>query len=173
MLRGLLRKRCLRRDEVPVPGGLIPLVKASSMTLVLDVSVPDWEDCRADAEAFCRKHSLDLNILYIDLVHSPDKAVSDASRTIFKKNINWYGKPSDRKASVSTGRYAGIFVCLCNSSNWCVEYLSRVTQAHFRIGMSRWKDYAYDFTVAPEDGNPFKLREVFSTIAGLLESVKE
>ncbi|MGM9748559.1 MAG: DUF6913 domain-containing protein [Candidatus Cryptobacteroides sp.] len=173
MLRGLLRKRCLRRDEVPVPGGFIPLDKASSMTLVLDVSVPDWEDCHADAETFCRKHSIELNILYIDLVHSADKAVSDVSRTIFKKDLNWYGKPSDRKASVSIDHYAGIFVCLCNSGNWCVEYLSRVTQAHFRIGMSRWKDYEYDFTVTPEEGNLFKLKEVFSTIAGLLESVKE
>lgn len=173
MLRGMFRKRCLRRDEVPVPGGFIPLSGALSMTLIIDASVPDWEECRDRAEAFCRRHSICLNVTYIDLDSTQDKSAAPAERTIFRKDLNWYGRPSARKAAATTGRYASILVCLCDSPNWCVEYLSRVTQAHFRIGMLKWKDFSFDCTITPDPDKPLSLSEVFSAIETLLESIKE
>ncbi|MGN1212227.1 MAG: DUF6913 domain-containing protein [Candidatus Cryptobacteroides sp.] len=173
MLKEVFRKRCLRRDEVPVPGGFIPLTGALSMTLILDASVPDWEECRERAEAFCRNHSICLNVTYIDLYRTQDKSITPSERTIFRKDLNWYGRPAGRKASYATGRYASILVCLCDSPNWCVEYLTRVTQAHFRIGMLKWKDYSCDFTVTPNPDKPLSLSEVFCAIEIFLESIKK
>lgn len=145
MLRKLFRKHRLKIDASKEKTGLIPLKQIRRMTVLMDVSIADFELCDKRIRSFCKAKGISLSILYIDFRKSgQDVAMKTAAeQTLTKRDVNWYGRPAVAKASLICAQPSDVFICLVadaclKSSNrmWCVEYISKTIRAKLKMGLA-------------------------------------
>lgn len=150
MLKKFFRNRRLKKDRSDVPTGFVPLRKIGSAIVIIDAAEPDQSLCRQKVDSFFSQHRISSTVLYVDFrkLNKNVRPVTDKAATIFRKDLNWFGRPDLKKAASVTGKPADLFICLADDSSYCTEYLSKSARAKFKIGRKPFEGDPYNLIVA-------------------------
>lgn len=189
LFRRFFRKRRLNRDASQVGTGIMPLDAIKSVTVLIDSGEPDFEECSDAVRAFFRKNGLNPALAYADFrkFNRSIRPSTDNTETIFRRSLNWFGKPSAKKTPAALSSPCDLFICLSGSDRFCIEYVSAAIPAKFKIGRTEFAGEPYDMVFSvprgeadavdgrKDDGAAEKQAgqtEIFSIIAGFLEKIK-
>jgi len=175
MIKRYFRKKSLIRDSSTQPTGLIPAGDVKYMTVILDAGEPDAEKCRDTIIAYCKKTKIDLNLIYLDFRRFNRKVrpSTDKDMTIFRSDLNWFGKPSDKKSSLLKDNPCDLYICLADYENYCIEYLSKAVTAKFKVGRRAFKGNTFDMVVSnsADDTGTKTADEVFKAVTNLMAKI--
>lgn len=189
MLRRYFRKKRLRQDSSGQPTGFIPVEQIKYMAVILDVADPEFPECRDAITAYCRKTGMALNMMYIDFrrggifshveklcgehrsgaVYRP---ATDRDMTFFRRDLNWLGKPSAKKAGLLKDNPCDLYICLADRRSYCIEYLSSIAAARFKIGRTDFRSAPFDMVVSEAPDGPDGICEIFRTITEFLAKIR-
>ncbi len=181
MLRGIFRRRRLRKDASGIHTRFLPLGDIRSMAVVVDGAGLRVDECVEMIEKFCKSRGMSLRLMYVDLrkFNSKFQPMTDVDKTILRKNLNWFGRPNLHKVSQITTEPADLYLCLYDSDIYCIRYISCAVKAKFKVGLRDFPDDPYNFVVSPpqdlaEDGvpAPTDVESVFVKIMDLIGSVR-
>lgn len=127
----------------------LPVEDIHTVTALIDGSAEGVEACTKDLEEFCESHGMKLSYMYVDLRKFNKKVQPNTplEKTITRKDLNWYGRPSKAKMAGFTPKRVDLFICLSESNAYCVKYISETIKAKFKIGQMAFEYDPYNFVV--------------------------
>ncbi len=147
---GFFRNRRLNKDASRMRTKFLPIGEIRTVTALIDASAEGVSECTAALEEFCESHEMKLSYMYVDLRRFSKKVqpTTDLEKTITRKDLNWFGKPSKEKMAGFTPKRVDLFICLSDSTPYCVKYISEAIKAKFKIGQMAFDYDPYNLVVA-------------------------
>lgn len=166
------RRRRLKKEARKEATAFLPLSAIKAMAVVLDCADNELDGCLEAIRKFCKVNQIELTVLYVDF---EEKGNTERENTIYRRDLNLFGYPSTRKAGTFLGKWFDCFICLSDSSRFCMEYLSKAVDARFKIGVKPVYDDPYDIIVVPsENGTQGKSsqKDFFLTVKDIIEKIR-
>ncbi|MCM1502437.1 MAG: hypothetical protein NC115_07205 [Bacteroidales bacterium] len=171
MIKGIFRKRCLEKETSSLPTGFMPAGSIKYMAVLIDADEPGFEKCRESIVEYCRANGIDLNLMYVDMRRSSRKdSPTDKDATFLRSDVNWFGKPSAKKAALVRNYPCDLYICLSRNDGFCIEYISWVAEARFKIGRDRFRKDPFNIIIG-ENGQESSQDDVFKAIIDLLSKI--
>lgn len=173
LLRRHFRKKSLERDSSRQQTGFIPAGRIKYMAVLLDVEDKDFETCRDNIAGYCRKNGMALNLMYLDLRKYSKKVrpSTDPDATFMKSDLKWYGRPRIKKTALVKNNPCDLYICLSGKDEFCIEYLSCVAEAKFKIGRTAFRNDPFNITVGGNNRETGQ-NEIFMAIIDLLAKIE-
>ncbi len=184
MCKCFFRKRRIRKDGSAVPTGFIPMNEIRSALALVDMSVPDWQECAGELDDFCKGEGITLSLIFVDFRAKDRRIINrNAANTLYAGDLNWYGRPRPKKFGTLLSSPFDLYVCLTERQDYFVEYLAKCTKARFKISCRAFEGDPYDFivhasseTVSGDASDSCRVqgnkREIFITIKDFLAKIK-
>lgn len=165
-LKGLFRKRALKKYAGKTHTGFIPLNDIHTAVSVIDVEDTSFDSCKEAVLAFYREHDIKGEIFILDFrkKNPEERQITSITNTILKKDLSWYGKPSEEKVSSLNGRNPDLFISLVAGNDFPVEFIARSSPAKFKIGRTQLPGGTFDLVVAEPQGVSCTAEEIFTKI---------
>lgn len=178
-----LRNRRLRKYRSSIPTGFVPLSGMKKATVILDAEDPTWEECRKEAEDFFRSRGIATDFIYTDFRKFSNgiKPVTEASRTLFRRDIRCFGLPRMKKVRPMLDGQTDLLLSFSTCSDFIMEFVTKSIKARFRIGRCHFPGEPFDMMVVPvaqaekdqeEPVEQAPQTEVFRTVADFLPKIK-
>ena len=173
MLKELLRRQSLRKGASEAPTGLLPLGKVRSAVVFIDVEDTSFDQCKNSVLSFFRDHGIKADVFFLDFrkLSKDERLITSITNTILRKDLNWYGRPPKEKVDLMLSGEPDLFISLVDNDSFAIEYMTRCSQAHFKIGRRQLPGDVFDLVVS----DPTELHceaEVFREMAALLRKIK-
>ena len=168
------RKRALKRHESKVPTGILPLDKIKTYVAIVDVEDPTCDTCKTAVLNFFRAHNIRGSIFFQDFrkIGSEDRLITSIQTTITKKDVNWFGRPSNYKLDVMEELQPDLFISLIREPDYNMEYLVRTSKARFKIGRKQMDGRIFDMVICDPAGKAISQLESFNAIKDYLLKIK-
>ena len=168
------RRRALRRHQSQTPTGLLPLSQIKAYMAIVDVEEYSSDCCKTDIINYFRKAGIKGSIFFRDFrkISSEDRLITSIQTTINRKDLNWFGRPSDYKMGVMEEQKPDLLLCLIKDMDFPMEYLVRASKARFKIGRSQTGGNAFDFVASDPEGKSYSQLEAFQGIKKYLETIR-
>jgi hypothetical protein len=149
-IKKYFRKRRLQKDSSKTPTGLITLDKVSSANFVIDVEEQGFDLLKEDILAWGRSCGIKVNIYFLDFrkIGKQELLLTSIQTTILKKDLNWLGFPSHEKMVGLSSERTDMFVSLVDSDCPAIDYLTKCTDARFKIGRREYEGHAFDMIIS-------------------------
>ena len=149
-IKNIIRKRKINKFKSDVPTSLLPLNQINTVNVVLDVEEPGFDTLRAKILAWGRSAGIKLNIYFLDFrrLDKEELLITSIQTTILKKDLNWLGFPSHEKMVGLSGEKTDMFVSLVDSDCPAIDYLTKCTDARFKIGRREYEGHAFDMIIS-------------------------
>lgn len=169
MLKEFFQRRCLRKGASPVPTGLLPLRKVRAAAVLVDVEDPTFNQCKETALSFFRDHGIKADIFYMDFrrLSKEERLITSITTTVLRKDLNWYGRPSNEKMSLMLSGNPDLFISLVSAPSYAQEYMAGCSRARFKVG--RYDAPAFDLVFRSDSLSQL---EAFLGIVKLLDKVE-
>lgn len=165
-LKGLFRKKALKKYAGKTHTGFIPLNDIHTAVSVIDVEDTSFDSCKEAVLAFYREHDIKGEIFILDFrkTNPEERQITSIMNTILKKDLSWYGKPSEEKISLLNGKNPDLFISLVSGDDFPVEFIARSSPAKFKIGRTQLPGGTFDLVVAEPQGVSCTAEEIFTKI---------
>lgn len=173
-IKNFFRRQSLRRHESHVATGIIPLSKIKSYAAIIDVADPTYDSCKTAIINFFRHYEINGIIFFQDFrdIGNDDRLFTSVQTTITKKDLNWYGRPSDYKLEVLKERDPDIMLCLIDNPSYPMEYLVRTSNAKFKIGRRQLGGNVFDMVIQDPEGKEITQLESFTAIKDMILKIR-
>ena len=91
---------------------------------------------------------------------------------MLRKDLNWYGRPSQEKTRIMLEGEPDLFISLLPENTYPLEYMARCSRARFKVGRRQIPDGVFDLVVMDPADKALSQKEAFGEIVKLLETVK-
>lgn len=172
-IKVLLRKNALKRSASHEPTGITPLRRLRSAVVFIDVEDSSFDLCKREIMSFFRDNGIKGEIFFFDFrkLTEGERLITSITNTILRKDLNWYGRPPKEKVDLMLSGEPDLFISLVDNDSFAIEYMTRCSQAHFKIGRRQLPGDVFDLVVS----DPTELHceaEVFREMAALLRKIK-
>ena len=173
-LKTYFRKRSLRKNSSTTPTGILPLGKIRSYVAIIDAEEGTFDSCKTAIMNFFRSNDIKGCVFFQDFrkIGSEDRLITSIQTTITKKDLNWYGRPSDYKLKVLAERDPDILICLLNDPSYPMEYLIRTSGARFKIGRKQLGGDVFDVVLRDPGDKTLSQLESFNAVKDFLLKIK-
>ncbi len=172
----IFRRRKLKKFSSDVPTGFVPLEKAASANVIIDVEEPGFELLKEDILAWGRQVGLKVNIYFFDFrkLGKEELLLTSIQTTILRRELDWMGTPDFAKVGTLIYEPSDLFISMIDNGDFPIEFLSKCSKARFKIGRCGFEGHAYDMVII---GNPTEelrseSRQIFAAITEFLNKVK-
>lgn len=149
-----IRSHRLRKYSSTLQTGFVPLGSIRKALFIIDAEDPSCDKCRKEAEAFCSRHGIQVEILYSDFrKFSKDvQPCTEAARTFRRKDIGLFKLPKMKKMrSTVLCQEPDLLVCLSPDGRFLMEFIAKAAKARFKIGRNIFPGDPYDLVIVPSE----------------------
>lgn len=177
MLEGLknwIRKRVLKKNESGEPTGLLPLSKIRSAVVFIDVEDPSFDNCKIAVQNFFRERSIKGEIFFFDFrkLTEGERLITSITNTVLKKDLNWYGRPSQEKMDLMLAGEPDLFISLLPRNDFPIEYMAKCSRSPFKVGRRQLPGDIFDLVIIDPEDNPCQEDEAFARMIAMMEKIK-
>lgn len=170
LLKTLVRKHDLKKHRSKVRSGLVPLSRIKSAAVFLDGTRPDSSALMDRVRRYFSGHGIKVTICCTCFTDSP--MLSEGSPdTVFIHNndIHWTGRQKRDKKVMPIPEDSDLIVSLLYPDPYVCEYAVLCSDAKFKVGRTRLKSNAYDFTLICDD---LDQNQALDAVCEVLEKVQ-
>jgi len=126
---------------------------ASSAVILFDTSLPDCFSPVKDFAKFLKKQNIRTYVVgFVSQKEIPDEMLLwPGIEFITKKQVNWYGSPRGEVAEKLFNMQPDLLFVISMQEQLTMEYLTRLSEARFKIGCFRESDNDLDLMINPAD----------------------
>ncbi len=174
MIKNLFRRWSIRKMASKEPTGLLPLQKVRSGVAFIGVEEQDFEACKNSILAFYRKYNIKGSVFFFDFrnLEKGERLITSIATTVLRKDLNWYGRPSQEKTRQMLEGEPDLFISLLPATSYPLEYMARCSKARFKVGRQQIPGEVFDLVVLDPASKKLSQREAFGEIVKLLETVQ-
>lgn len=172
LLTMIMRRSRLKRHGSDIRTGLIPVSGLKSAGILIDTSDPSCTACAEDASKYFKSKSIDTAVYFLDLRKYRKKEIppTDRPTTITRKDLNWFGKPDMVKISGLVDK--DLLVSLTMSESYPAIFISKVSRAKFKIGISDYKGHPFDIMISGSGDGGQTIADKFKAIRDFLDKIQ-
>lgn len=162
----------LRSARSKTPTGILPLSRIRSAVIFVDAQEADCDKCKDSILEFFRNNGIAGDIFYLDMrdIDKDERLLTAAGSTLLKRDLNWYGKPSQASISMMQARQPDLMVSLVPDGSFAIDYLCRSCEAKFKIGRSQ--DAYSTFDIVLDGASGCTQTETFARIRAILAKIR-
>lgn len=174
-IKYFFRQRCLRKRSSKEPTGIRPLSQIHSAVTFIKVENKDFNEINDAVLRFYKENNIKGEIFFFDFrkIGKEEKVLTDTAKTIFSKDLNWFGKPLREKAEVMLKSEADVFISLIKGRCFPIEYMAKCSKAKFKIGREQLAGRTFDLVLKEPKGKTFSETEIFNELKTYLEKIAE
>ncbi len=169
-IKDYFRKRAIRSRKSDLPTSLMPESDIHSALVLLDLSEDGVLSCKERVQSFCDKRRIHVDFIFVDTGRADTE--SDMA-CITKKDVNWYGRPSARKADTLCSLTTDLFLSLVNIREFAVDYIANCSRAGFKVGRSQVMYKPFDLVVEDAPGVPQTQIAAFEAIIRMISTIRK
>ena len=176
-IKNFFRRRKLAKCSSKVPTGLMPPPKSATVNVVIDVEEQGFDTLKEKIMAWGRQSGLKVCIYFFDFrkLSKGELLLTSIQTTITRKDLNWYGMPSRENIASLLDEPSDLFISLVDNGDFPIEFLSKCTQARFKIGRHAFPSHCYDMVISGkrESETETDSAEVFDKIVEFLGKISK
>ena len=160
-------KKCVRSEQT-----LLSIKEIHTVTVVLDVEDAQFNDCKEDIAAFFRGYDIRPEFFFFDFrkLEKNELLLTSIQNTILRKDLNWFGMPSQEKVNLITGKPCDLFISLATRPSFANEYFSTFVNARFKIGRVDVGEKVFDMVIS---GEGYTGRQIFAKMQEFLLKIEK
>lgn len=171
-LKGLFRRHSLRKNASSEPTGIHPLGSIRSVVALVDVEDTTFDECKNALNAFFRERGIKGDIFFFDFrrLTEGERLITSIKTTVLRKDLNWYGRPSDEKVQLMLQGEPDMLLSLIPSAGFPVEYMASCSRARFKVGREQLPGGVFDLVVSgTSDASQL---DVFNWMVKILDTIE-
>lgn len=175
VFKDAFRNSVLSKYRSTVPTSILPLSKIRTAVAFIDVEDQSFTECKDALMAFFRANGIKGEIFFLDFrkIVSGERLITSITNTILKKDLNWYGKPSDEKLAVLDKiPEPDVLISLLPGDDFTAEFIASYCRAKFKIGRIRLPGSIFDLVVADPAGKTLSQAESFEAMKNLINKIQ-
>ena len=168
------RRQSLKRHSSSNQTEILPISRIKSYAAIIDVEDPTYDTCKTAIINFFRRYEINGIIFFQDFrdIGNGDRLITSIQTTITKKDLNWYGRPSDYKLKVLAKTHPDILICLLHDPAYPLEYRIRTSGARFKIGRKQLGGDVFDVVLRDPGDKTLSQLESFNAVKDFLLKIK-
>lgn len=174
-LKHIFRRHAIKKNASKVDTALLKLSDVSSAVVFIDVEDTSWEDAKNMLIKFFRDRGIRLELFFFDFrkLDEGERLITSITNTILKKDIGWYGRPSQEKLALMLPEEApDMFISLLGNKDFPIEYIAKCSRAKFKVGRVQLPGDTFDLVLADPEGKMVSEAEALKAIFALLEKIQ-
>ena len=174
MLKEFLQKRSLRQQASKEPTGLVPLGKVRSAVAFIDVEDPSFDAAKNALLLFFRERGIKADIFFFDFrrLGKDERLITPINTTILRKDLNWYGRPSQEKMNLMLSGEPDLFLSLLPGNSYPLEYMASCSKARFKVGRLQLPGKVFDLVALDPPGQNLSQAAACQPIFHLLQTIR-
>lgn len=172
-----LRNNALKKHGSKIETGITPLKDIHTAVAFIDVEDTSFDACKKELMAFYRDNGIKGEIFFFDFrkLGETERLITSITNTVLKKDLNFYGKPSQEKLDLMLAAKPDVFISLINKDDYPIRYMASCCEAKFKIGRKQLPGNIFDLVITDEtnpDGTCAPEADIFKNIEELLAKVR-
>jgi len=168
-----LRKRSIKKLHSTIPTGIVPLKDIHSAVIFIDVEDTSFDECKILVQSFLRDYDIKGEIFFFDFrkLGDGERLITSITGTILKKDLNWFGKPSNEKLRLMNVNKPDLFISLINRTDFTLEVVAACSQARFKIGRQQLPGNIFDMVILDPADRTLSEAESFKAMRTYLSKI--
>jgi len=135
-VKEIFRRHSLKKYASADPTGFLPLSQVRSAVAFIDVEDTSFNECKQRLQTFFRDNNIRGEIFFFDFrkLAEGERLITSITTTILKKDLNWYGKPSNEKVRLMLEGEPDLFISLLPKADFPIEFMATCSKARFKAG---------------------------------------
>ena len=153
-IKRYLRKTCLKKQQSKLTTAILPMRELNSAITFIDAEDPSFNLCKEKISDFYKENNLIGKIFFFDLrkLEKEQPYKTNVEETVIRGDLNWYDKPRGEKIDRMLFDSYDVLISLVNRNDFPLEFMTRCTNAKFKIGRQQINGTAFDLVItAPSD----------------------
>lgn len=173
-IKNIFRRKVIGKTGNDIQTELTPVSNLHSVTVLLDINDAREEGCLDRIRKYFKTSGMSCEIWFLDLnkKHKEGEASPNPERTITKKDLNWFGRPSKDKISKISGDNPELFISLVNNNAFTITFITKSLPAKFKIGRMQLKNRIFDLVIEDSPSGEFTASQAFDEIVKYLTIIK-
>lgn len=172
-----LRKKALKKHGSKVRTGLTPLRDIKTAVAFIDVEDTSFDACKNELMAFYREFNIKGEIFFFDFrkLSDTERLITSITNTVLKKDLNFYGKPSNEKLSLMLAATPDLFISLINKDDYPIHYMASCCKAKYKVGRKQLPGDIFDLVFSDQtdpESQALPEADVFKSMKELMLKVK-
>ena len=171
---GIVQRRSLRRNASKVPTGILPLSQIRRAVALIDVEDTSFDHCKNLILSFFRRYNIHIEIFYLDFrrLGEGERLITSINGTILKKDLNWFGRPSDEKIRLLEMCEPDLIISAIREKDFAYQYIVASSPARFKVGRKQLPGDLFDVVLSEPDDKILSEADAFEHMAKLLEKIR-
>ncbi|MBR1873030.1 MAG: hypothetical protein IJ795_07480 [Bacteroidales bacterium] len=172
-VKDFFRKRCLAKLSSDVPTGIMPLRDIRTAVTFIDVEDTSFDKCKMSIQAFYRENGIKGEVFFFDFrkLDSEERLITSITNTVLRRDLNWFGKPSEEKLELLKSYSPDLFISLIRSTGFPLECMAKFSGAKFKIGRVQLPGDTFDMVISDSSDNILSEDEIFSGVKTYLSKI--
>lgn len=173
-IKNIFRGKVINKTGNDIQTGLTPVSNLRSVTVLLDINDAREEGCLDRIRKYFKTRGMSCEIWFLDLnkKHKEGEESPDPERTITKKDLNWFDKPSRERINKISGENPELFISLVNKNSFTIAFITKSLPAKFKIGRMQLKTRIFDLVIEDSPSGEFTASQAFDEIVKYLTIIK-
>lgn len=173
-VKNIFRRHSLKKYSSTESTGLMPLSEVHSAVAFIDVVDTSFNECKQELLAFFRDNGIKGDIFFFDFrkLDQGERLITSITTTVLKKDLNWYGKPSQEKVNLMLEGEPDLFISLIPNADFPIEFMAKCSHAHFKAGRVQLPGKVFDLVVTDPAEKSLSEAEFFAELYKLLKRIK-
>jgi hypothetical protein len=175
-IKKYFRKQRLKKYASDVETGLIPITEISTVSVVIDVEEPGFDNLKEDIMAWGRSNGFKVNIYFFDFrrLSKDELLLTSISNTLLKKELDWISMPDLGKVSPLLEEKSDLFISMVDNGDFPIDFLAKCTKARFKIGRFGYEGHPYNMLLVGGETAELRseARQIFATMTEFLTKIQ-
>lgn len=173
-IKALFRRHSLKKHASTQPTGFMPISKVRSAVAFIDVEDTSFHECKQKLQNFFRENNIRGDIFFFDFRKLPDgeRLITSITGTVLKKDLNWYGRPSDDKIRILLEGEPDMFISLLPKADFPIEFMATCSNARFKAGRFQIPGNVFDLVITDPADRNLNQAEAFDEMEKLLTRIR-
>ncbi|MBP5635944.1 MAG: hypothetical protein J6X25_00280 [Bacteroidales bacterium] len=173
-VKQLFRRGSLKKYSSAEPTGFMPLEEVHSAVAFIDVVDTSFNECKQALLAFFRENNIKGDIFFFDFrkLDQGERLITSITTTVLKKDLNWFGKPSQEKVNLMLAGEPDLFISLIPNADFPIEFMANCSHARFKTGRVQLPGNVFDLVVKDPADRSLSEAEFFTELYKLLRRIK-
>ena len=173
-VKNLFRRHSLKKYASTEATGLMPLAHVRSAVAFIDVVDTSFNECKQALLNFFKDNNIKGDIFFFDFrkLDQGERLITSITTTVLKKDLNWFGKPSQEKVNLMLEGEPDLFISLISNADFPIEFMAKCSHAHFKAGRMQIPGNVFDLVVSDPVGRSLSEAEFFAELYKFLQRIK-
>ncbi len=172
-----LRNRALKKHGSKVATGIMPVNGIRTAVALIDVEDTSFDECKNAIMAFYRDFGIKGEVFFFDFrkLSDTERLITSITNTVLKKDLNFYGKPSQEKMDLMLAARPDLFLSLINKDDYPVRYMASCCEAKYKVGRRQLPGDVFDMVVCDQEdaeGGTTPEAEIFKSMKEIMLKVR-